>query len=168
MFNTIWTYIVTHISLINPTVWILLFLVSIIYDIVYTKSVLHISRLDAAPAANLSVILYLMMAYGTVNYMSNLLNLIPISIGAWLGTYAILKYEKFQYNKHKKENEKIKEPEFIKLISVSNVIPESEKQPYSNSDSENSLNSLNDEVNKNIDQTSSKEKDQPFQKKDDE
>jgi hypothetical protein len=108
MFHAIWTYIITHIPLINPIVWVMLFGVSIIYDIVYTKSVLHISRLNAAPAANLSVILYLMMAYGTFNYMSNLLNLIPIAFGAWIGTYGILKYEKIQKDKWKKERDRLK------------------------------------------------------------
>lgn len=110
MFNEIWTYIVTNIALIKPSIWVMLFFVSIIYDIVYTKSVLHISRLDAAPAANLSVVLYLMMAYGTVNYMSNLLNLIPLALGAWVGTYGILKWEKYRQNKYEKQ-QKIEENE---------------------------------------------------------
>ena len=100
MFKEVWSYIVTNIPLINPVVWALLFVVSIFYDIVYTKSILYISKLSAGPAANLSIVLYLMMAYGTFNYLENLLNLIPISIGAWIGTYGILKWEKF-----KKDNE---------------------------------------------------------------
>ena len=108
MFNTIWTYLVTQAQTVDPLTWILLFLVSIVYDIFYTKSVIHISRLDAGAAANLSVLLYLMMAYGTINYVKNFINLIPIAIGAWIGTYGILKYERKQRNKKRREKERLK------------------------------------------------------------
>jgi hypothetical protein len=99
MFENIWTYITTQVNLIDPFTWVLLFFISIVYDIVYTKSILHISKLNAAAAAHLSVILYIMMAYGTINYVKNFINVIPIIVGAWLGTYGILKYEKHQKNK---------------------------------------------------------------------
>ena len=108
MFETIWAYIVSQINTIDPLTWIILFFISIIYDVVYTKSILHISRLDAVASANLSVILYLMMAYGTINYVKNFINLIPIALGAWIGTYFILKYEKYIRKKRRKEKEELK------------------------------------------------------------
>jgi hypothetical protein len=111
MMNTVWTYIVNQIHTIDPLTWTLLFCVSIIYDIFYTKSIIHISRLNAAGAANLSVLLYLMMAYGTINYVKNFINLIPIAIGAWIGTYGILKYERYLRNKNRREKAKIKREE---------------------------------------------------------
>jgi len=113
MFETIWTYFVTQAQTVDPLTWILLFLVSIVYDIFYTKSIIHISRLDAGAAANLSVLLYLMMAYGTINYVKNFINLIPIAIGAWVGTYAILKYERRQRNNKRREKEKQKREKTI-------------------------------------------------------
>jgi len=106
MFENIWTYITTQVNLIDPLTWIFLFVISIIYDIVYTKSILHISRLDAIAAANLSVLLYVMMAYGTINYVKNFINIIPIIFGAWIGTYGILKFEKHQKNKKEENKEK--------------------------------------------------------------
>jgi len=108
MFETIWTYIVTQVDTINLATWILLFFISILYDIIYTKSVLYISKLDATAAANLSVILYVIMAYGTINYVKNFINIIPIILGAWIGTYGILKYEKLKYVKWKKERKERK------------------------------------------------------------
>jgi uncharacterized protein YebE (UPF0316 family) len=108
MFNAIWQYILAQAQAVDPLTWVLLFLVSIVYDIFYTKSIIHISRLDAGAAANLSVLLYLMMAYGTINYVKNFINLIPIAIGAWIGTYGILKYERKQRNKKRREKERLK------------------------------------------------------------
>ena len=108
MFETIWQYIVSQAETVNILTWVLLFCVSIIYDIFYTKSILHISRLDAGAAANLSVLLYFMMAYGTINYVKSVINLIPIALGAWVGTYGILKYEKMLKNKRRRERERLK------------------------------------------------------------
>jgi hypothetical protein len=108
MFNTIYTYISAQLNTIDPVTWVILFFISILYDIIYTKSVLYISKLNAIPAANLSVILYIIMAYGTINYVKNFINIIPIILGAWIGTYGILKYENIKYKKWKEEKRKRK------------------------------------------------------------
>jgi len=96
----------TQIEQINILVWIVLFIISIVYDILYTKSVLYISRLNAVGAANLSVLLYVMMSYGIINFIENIFNIIPIILGSWLGTYGILKFEKHQKNKKEENKEK--------------------------------------------------------------
>jgi hypothetical protein len=101
--DKIWAYIIAQIHMINPLVWILLFVVSIIYDVVYTKSILYISRLDAVPAANLSATLYFMIAICTINYVGQPFNTIPLIFGAWVGTYGILKYEKYKRDKRRRE-----------------------------------------------------------------
>jgi len=49
-----------------------------------------------------------MMAYGTINYVKSVINLIPIALGAWVGTYGILKYEKMLKNKRRRERERLK------------------------------------------------------------
>jgi uncharacterized protein YebE (UPF0316 family) len=108
MIQHILNYIIAQIHLINPITWILLFIVSIIFDVTYTKSVLVIARVKAISAANLSVLMYLLTAYGTLNYIHNIFNLIPIAAGAWIGTYFILKYEERRRKiwKEKRDKEK--------------------------------------------------------------
>ena len=106
MFEEIWTYIVFQITHINYSAWTVLFFISIIFDIVYTKSVLYISRLIPKKAAITSVLLYLLTAIGTINYVKNPFNLVPICIGAWIGSYFILKYEAKLRAKRKKNGKK--------------------------------------------------------------
>jgi len=107
--NYIIPYIITQIHLINPITWIFLFIVSVIFDVTYTKSVLVIARVKARSAANLSVLMYLLTAYGTINYMHNIFNLIPIIIGAWVGTYYILKHEERRRKLWKEKRDKQKQ-----------------------------------------------------------
>lgn len=106
MFEKIWTYILAQISTIDPLTWVLLFFVSIVYDIVYTKSIIHISKLNAGAAANFSAILYFMIAFSTIQYIEQPFNVIPLIIGSWLGTYGILKLEKYKRDKRRKEKRK--------------------------------------------------------------
>jgi hypothetical protein len=46
------------------------------------------------------------MAYGTINYVKNFINIIPIAVGAWVGTYGILKFERIRRNKRRREKQK--------------------------------------------------------------
>jgi hypothetical protein len=108
MFENAWAYILTQLHSINLLMWVLLFFVSIVYDIFYTKSILHISKLNAVAAANLSMLLYLIMAFGIINYVKHFINIVPIILGAWIGTYGILKYEKYIRDKRRKEKQKLK------------------------------------------------------------
>jgi TRAP-type C4-dicarboxylate transport system permease small subunit len=78
---------------INILTWIILFFVYLAFDILYTKYILSISKLKAITASTLSVILCGFTAYGTIKYVENFWNVIPIIAASWLGTYFILKYE---------------------------------------------------------------------------
>lgn len=99
MFEQIFTYIINQAQSINILLWLTLFIISIFYDIVYAKYIISISRLNALKSANLSVILYAIVAISTINYISNPLNVIPIIFGSWIGTYVIIKIELKQKNK---------------------------------------------------------------------
>jgi hypothetical protein len=71
------------------------------FDIFYAKYVIALSKLEALKAANLSVIMYILTVYGTIQYIDNPLNAIPIAAGAWLGTYLTIKFEKHKCNETK-------------------------------------------------------------------
>ena len=86
---------------IKILVWIILFIVYFAFDILYTRYIMSVTKLKAIQAANISVIMYGLTALGTIQYVENLLNIIPIVIGSWVGTYVIIRYE----IRKKKKNE---------------------------------------------------------------
>lgn len=73
---------------------ILLFIAYFVYDYLYAKWVIAVAQKHAVIAANLSVGIYLIGAWGTILYVSNPWFLIPIVLGAWLGTYTAIRYKK--------------------------------------------------------------------------
>ena len=89
------------ISILN---WIFLFITYFIFDLLYVKYVLSVSKLNAIQAANLSALLYLLTAYGTIEFVTNILNIIPIIVASWFGTYLAIWYEGKKVKKKDKES----------------------------------------------------------------
>jgi len=54
---------------INIFVWIGLFILYFAFDILYTMYVMSVSRLNALSAANISALLYILTAIGTILYV---------------------------------------------------------------------------------------------------
>ena len=79
-----------NISLLT---WAILFVVYFAYDIVCTKYILYVAKLDAFRSATSGVLLYLLTAYGTIQFVDNPWNMIPIVISSWIATYLTIKYE---------------------------------------------------------------------------
>ncbi len=90
---------------INIGIWAGLFTVYLLCDVLYAKYVLAVSKLDALRAANYSLLMYALTVWGTIEYVQNFYNAIPIGLGAWLGTYITLRVE----NKKTKEDGKVSE-----------------------------------------------------------
>ena len=76
---------------ISILTWVGLFTAYFLFDVIYTLNVKAISRQKAMMVANTSVILFFLGVWGTVSYIENLYNLIPIVFGAWLGSYLSVK-----------------------------------------------------------------------------
>jgi hypothetical protein len=74
-----------------------------IIDGIYVKYTLELVALKPLLTANLSVVMYILSAFAIINYTENWLYAIPMIIGAWLGTYFVIRYEK---NKKKLPNPK--------------------------------------------------------------
>jgi hypothetical protein len=55
---------------------------------------LYTYRLEALKSANVGVFIYLLSVYGTVQYIENLWNVVPIAAGSWVGTYYTLLWER--------------------------------------------------------------------------
>ena len=69
---------------------VVLFVVYFIFDILYAKYILAVSKLRALRSANISAVLYILSAIGTLSYVDNILYIVPILGGTWLGTYLSL------------------------------------------------------------------------------
>lgn len=68
------------------------FVVYVFFDILYALYVICVSRRQALAASAISAVLYSLGAYGVMNYLHNPWYLIPLAIGAFLGTYIAVKY----------------------------------------------------------------------------
>lgn len=68
------------------------FVVYIFFDILYALYVICVSRQQALAASLVSSVLYSLGAYGVMNYTHNALYLIPLGLGAFIGTYIAVKY----------------------------------------------------------------------------
>jgi hypothetical protein len=85
---------------ISILTWGGLFAVYLCVDVLYTKYVIAVSKYQAINAANYSLLMYALTAWGTIEYVNNFWNAVPIGLGAWLGTYLTL------HNENRKEQER--------------------------------------------------------------
>jgi len=79
---------------INILLWLLLFVIYFAFDICYTLYIKSVQDMKPVRAANLSVLLFLLTAYGTIEYVNNFINIIPIIFGGWLGSFLTLTWGK--------------------------------------------------------------------------
>jgi uncharacterized protein YebE (UPF0316 family) len=80
---------------VAPFSWVTagtVFVVYVVFDILYAMYVLCVSRQQALAASGISAALYSLGAYGVMNYLHNVWYLIPLALGAFLGTYIAVKY----------------------------------------------------------------------------
>lgn len=70
----------------------LVFIVYVIFDILYAVYIICVSKQQAFFASLTGAMLYSLGAVGVMNYTHNALYLIPLSMGAFVGTYIAVKY----------------------------------------------------------------------------
>lgn len=70
----------------------IVFIVYVVFDILYALYVLCVSRRQSVAAAGISSVLYSLGAVGVMNYMNNAWYLVPLGIGAFVGTYIAVRY----------------------------------------------------------------------------
>ncbi len=71
-----------------------IFLAYFVLDILSVYYTLFVTRYRPIASANIVVALYLISAFGVINYVNNYLYIIPVALGAWLGTYVSVEWEK--------------------------------------------------------------------------
>jgi hypothetical protein len=78
----------------DPAVAALIFVVYVVIDMLYALYILCVGKHQALAAAAISSILYSLLAFGVVSYSKNILYLIPLASGAFLGTYITVRFKK--------------------------------------------------------------------------
>jgi hypothetical protein len=77
-----------------------LFFASLLLDAVFALYTVAVIKKQALTAASLSLVTYLLMAVGILNYVENKWYIVPLSLGAFVGSYIIVRHEA---NKKKKK-----------------------------------------------------------------
>jgi len=90
---------IASILLLNPWVCLGLFVLYITLDAIYSNYVFSLNKLHASNSANFSVALIFLTGIATFEYVHNLWYLLPMCMGAWIGSFISVKFEK---NKKKK------------------------------------------------------------------
>lgn len=83
----------------NWIVAIGLFFAATFLDAIFALYTVAVIKTKPLRAANLSFLTYTLEAVGVVNYVKNGWYLVPLAIGAFVGSYAVVKWESIK--KHK-------------------------------------------------------------------
>jgi hypothetical protein len=77
---------------------LVVFVASTLLDAVFAVYIFAINKKQPHLAGIMSFFTYMLMAIGIVNYVQNKWYILPTALGAYLGTYGVVKYE-IQKNK---------------------------------------------------------------------
>jgi hypothetical protein len=73
---------------------IMIFVVYIFIDILYTLYIIYVGERSAIKAACTTSAIYVLIAFGVVNYSKNPWYILPLASGAFLGTYLAVRFKK--------------------------------------------------------------------------
>ncbi len=79
---------------VNIWLWITLFFITILYEVLYVKYILSISKLRAFATANISLMLGAVGMASVILYTEDANNCIPILGATWISSYFIIVLEK--------------------------------------------------------------------------
>jgi len=94
MFIKFLNNIFTSLLSISPWISLGLFILYIALDVIYSNYVFSLNKLHAFNSANFSTILIFLTGIATFEYVHNLWYLLPMCLGAWIGSYISVKVEK--------------------------------------------------------------------------
>lgn len=72
----------------------LIFCVYVVVDMLYAYYIMCVEERSALKAAAVSSVLYSLLAFGVVSYSKNILYLIPLASGAFVGTYITVRWKR--------------------------------------------------------------------------
>jgi len=85
--------IVTHWQNFDFKIAVLLFVAYLFIDAMYAYYTLSVIKKKPIVAASVGSIMYVLLAFGVLNYVQNYLYVIPIALVSWIGTYLVVMYD---------------------------------------------------------------------------
>lgn len=70
-----------------------IFVTYVVIDMLYAWYIICVNKRRAFTASVLTSIIYSLLAYGVVSYSKNIMYLIPLASGAFLGTFLTVKFK---------------------------------------------------------------------------
>jgi cadmium resistance protein CadD (predicted permease) len=98
-FEKYWNIIIQAWYAINPWIFAGLALLYFALDSLYSQYVISIGRLKPLSTSNYSALLILLTGLATSEYVQNLWYLIPMCLGAWVGSFTSVDRERKKRNK---------------------------------------------------------------------
>lgn len=87
MVNTLWVEFDIKIGL-------LIFVAYCFIDAMYAIYTLAVVKKKPFTSASIGSVMHFLLAFGVINYVQNYLYIIPLAVGSFCGTYAVVFYEK--------------------------------------------------------------------------
>jgi uncharacterized membrane protein len=76
----------------SPVTAVLVFATYVVIDVLYAAYIIAVGDRRAVRAAALSSVIYGLLAYGVVTFSKNIMYLVPLAAGAFVGTYITVKW----------------------------------------------------------------------------
>lgn len=77
---------------------VLIFIAYIVVDALYAMYTIQIQKRNPYAAATSGALMYFLLALGVLSYVQNILYLIPLTLGSWLGTFLMVKHEQCKHS----------------------------------------------------------------------
>ncbi len=75
---------------INWLLALALFAAYALIDALYAWYTLSVVSFKAVRSANISALMYFLMAFGVITYVHNYLYIVPVAAGSWVGTFGLV------------------------------------------------------------------------------
>lgn len=76
----------------SPVTAVLVFATYVVIDVLYAAYIIAVGDRRAVRAAALSSVIYGLLAYGVVTFSKNIMYLVPLAAGAFVGTYITVRW----------------------------------------------------------------------------
>lgn len=76
----------------SPVTAVLVFATYVVIDVLYAAYIIAVSDRRAVRSAALSSVIYGLLAYGVVTFSKNILYLVPLAAGAFVGTFITVRW----------------------------------------------------------------------------
>ena len=72
---------------VDPMIALLVFVTYVIMDALFCWYTISVTKRNRVQTANTGMMMYILLGFGTINYVANGWYVVPMAVGAWLGNY---------------------------------------------------------------------------------